>query len=88
MQFNKRDMSGNIDDLFRQLETITAKIKVLRLQQKAEEQEQEEKRIRREKKKKEHRRWRFSCNHQQISRSSRHYWDHCTSDHWLCYYRN
>ena len=85
---NKGDISGEIDDLCRWLETITAKIKVLRLQQKVEEQEQEQKRIRwKKKKKKEHRRWRFSCNHQQISRSSRHYYDHCTNDHWLCYCR-
>ena len=49
---NKRDILGEIDDLYRQLETITAKIKMLRLQQKAEEQEQkqEQKRNRRKKK--------------------------------------
>ena len=49
---NKGDISGEIDDLCRWLETITAKIKVLRLQQKVEEQEQEQKRIRWKKKKK------------------------------------
>ena len=46
---NKCDILEEIDNLCRQLETITAKIKMLKLQQKDEEKQEHHKRVRRKK---------------------------------------